>query len=404
MIRSLRRWAFARGKKDPKQKGRPQDANICLPRTADFSFKSCQLNGSPPIIVRYWPHFSNPYQSLFYGFDSETLSAKPGDAETTLREVESNPDKSVCFHVHWLNLLFSGARKQGGEHYSAGAFLDTCALIREKGGIIAWTVHNLIEHETSDRDLEMAFRRKLAALADIIIVHSKRAAEEAKSAYNAPSERIIIAAHGSYIGVYDDEVGPEAARKRVGCPSRETIFANIGIIRPYKGLDKLVPSILALEQEGLSVGLLVAGRVLPHHGDLISSIPATSSAIVTNIGHIDNADMQYYLNAADFIVLPYTATLTSGAAILAMSFGRPVIAPALGGLSELIDDEQNGFLYDPTSPDGLTMAMRRAAMTDAATRARMSGASFARATGLRWSDGRAAFISAIRCRHLRRRN
>jgi glycosyltransferase involved in cell wall biosynthesis len=39
--------------------------------------------------------------------------------------------------------------------------------------------------------------------------------------------------------------------------------------------------------------------------------------------------------AADLVVLPYRETLNSGTAMLALSFDRPVLAPALGALSEL---------------------------------------------------------------------
>jgi len=69
--------------------------------------------------------------------------------------------------------------------------------------------------------------------------------------------------------------------------------------------------------------------------------------------------MQVYLRACDVLVTPYNEVLSSGSAILGLSFGRPVIAPAIGCLKDLIV-EGCGFLYDPSQPDGLQDAMRAA--------------------------------------------
>ncbi len=357
--------------------------------------KCCDLTQSPPILVRYWPSYTNPYQELFYGFSSQRFAAEPGDVEAALATIAASPEKSVCFHVHWLNFLFTEADKRHDGLAVFDEFLAACCLIREKGGLVAWTIHNLQEHESPNPNFENAFRRRLGQIADIIVVHGERALEVASAMFDLPRERIINVPHGSYVGVYDDVVDRHVARLRVRSPERETIFVNVGAIRPYKGLDVLIATIRKLDTIGASVGLLLAGQAIPSHGEVIAEMAEACEAIRLNIGHIDAADMQYYLNAADFMVLPYQRILTSGSAVLALSFARPVIAPALGGLVDVIDDGVNGYLYDPNASDGLEMALMRAMTTDAATRARMSEAAFVRATQLRWSEGRRLFIEAI---------
>lgn len=74
---------------------------------------------------------------------------------------------------------------------------------------------------------------------------------------------------------------------------------------------------------------------------------------------IPDDELQVYMNAADVVVLPYRNILTSGAVILAMSFGKPVIAPAIGCMEDLLDNE-GSFLYNPSEKDGLVKAMRKA--------------------------------------------
>ena len=110
---------------------------------------------------------------------------------------------------------------------------------------------------------------------------------------------------------------------------------------------------------------------------------------------IQNDELQLYLNAADFVVLPYEQILTSGSAVLAFSFARPIIAPALGGLRDLVQDNVNGFLYDPLAEGALLGALKRAAATSNDDRAAMSDAALATAASLRWSLGRFKFANAI---------
>ncbi|MCU0489694.1 MAG: hypothetical protein MUE67_12185, partial [Anaerolineales bacterium] len=55
--------------------------------------------------------------------------------------------------------------------------------------------------------------------------------------------------------------------------------------------------------------------------------------------------------------------LTSGSAMLAISEGKPVIAPACGCLPELLG-EDCAVLYPPEDPTGLVEALKRCAQLD----------------------------------------
>ena len=84
------------------------------------------------------------------------------------------------------------------------------------------------------------------------------------------------------------------------------------------------------------------------------------------------------------------STPSIGSAILALSFGRPVIAPNLGNLRDIIH-ARNGILYDPASPAGLLDAMgavRNATFSEAEI--------LAGARSMRWSEAADALIRALR--------
>ena len=111
---------------------------------------------------------------------------------------------------------------------------------------------------------------------------------------------------------------------------------------------------------------------------------ANTPGVSAHIKFIPDEEVQVFFNAADVVILPYRAVLTSGSAILAISFGKPVIAPALGLITDLIRDGEEGLLYDPDEPGGLLRAMRRFLDLDARARTRMGAAARATAARLSW--------------------
>jgi len=71
---------------------------------------------------------------------------------------------------------------------------------------------------------------------------------------------------------------------------------------------------------------------------------------------IDDKEIQIFFNACDVVVLPYTEVTTSGVIPLAYSFSRPVIASAIGGLCEVVN-EQTGILVPPGDDVALRVAI-----------------------------------------------
>jgi len=380
-----------------RRTARPLGPPSPLPKTADFLVDPALVPGLAPLSLRYWPSYSNPYHALFYGRDAPGYDTRPGDAAAVLAEMEAAPGRRFCFHVHWLNQLMSaghGAGQETGDARAAcEAFLARCREIAARGGRIAWTIHNLYEHESPDRALELELRRALGALADVVVVHGAAAKSAAVEAFGIDPAKIVVVPHGSFIGVYPAETGRAAARAALGLEGAGTVFAQVGHMRPYKGLNELIAAVARLEPEGAA--LLLAGRVRPPDRAALEAALEAAPATRAVKDFVPDTELQTYLAAADFVALPYRAVLTSGSAILAMSFARPVIAPAQGVLPELIEDGANGFLYDPDAPDGLETALRRALATGLAQRADMQQAAFATAAGLRWSDGRLTFLRAL---------
>jgi glycosyltransferase involved in cell wall biosynthesis len=71
-------------------------------------------------------------------------------------------------------------------------------------------------------------------------------------------------------------------------------------------------------------------------------------------------DTAPYLRAADVGVLPSRSEGLSVALLEGMSCGLPMVATAVGGTADALEDERTGLLVPPEDPPALAAALRRA--------------------------------------------
>jgi D-inositol-3-phosphate glycosyltransferase len=66
---------------------------------------------------------------------------------------------------------------------------------------------------------------------------------------------------------------------------------------------------------------------------------------VSHIRYIPTSEVPAYYSAADVVVLPYRKIYQSGVLLMAMSYGKPVVASDIEGMTEIITDGVNGYLF-----------------------------------------------------------
>ena len=315
------------------------------------------------------PAQSNPYQTLL----ADALRAQ--GVRVTLGEGPSRHPVAPLLlawiragmprviHLHWVHRYLKAIR--GRRRWAARRTLWELRILRRLGVRIVWTLHNIGDHDRHRDKLEMLFHRQLVELCDAVICHCAATRRLAIEAYGLPPEmqdRLHVVPHGNYLGWYPDTLGKAEARSMLGLGGPERVFLFMGQIRRYKGVEDLLEAFQRLDAP--DARLIVAGRAdRERTGERIALAAAGDARVTVALGEVPDDRMQVYLRAADAVVLPYTDVLTSGSAILAMTFGRPVIAPAIGCLPESLGSDGT-ILYDPVAPGGLEGALRLALETD----------------------------------------
>ncbi|MEO1390975.1 MAG: glycosyltransferase, partial [Cyanobacteria bacterium J06634_6] len=149
------------------------------------------------------------------------------------------------------------------------------------------------------------------------------------------------------------------ARKALNIAESDFVFLFLGLIRSYKGVPELLAAFEKLDNP--NARLVIAGKVHEEDielEDLLHQKASADQSIQFIPGFVPDEDIQIYMNAADTVVFPYRDILTSGAVLLAMSFGQSCVAPRIGCISETLDSD-GAFLYDPQLDSGLLEAIQK---------------------------------------------
>jgi teichuronic acid biosynthesis glycosyltransferase TuaC len=147
-------------------------------------------------------------------------------------------------------------------------------------------------------------------------------------------------------------------RNRLGYMDDDFVILFVGRLTKSKGVYELLEAIDILLSADLSVKLLLVG----------SSSEGTSfkkriqrwgiKARVTLTGGVGHEDIPGFMNAADAFVLPSWMEGLPNVVMEACACELPVVASAVGGIPELIDDTQTGFLITPGSATDLSEKLK----------------------------------------------
>jgi len=268
--------------------------------------------------------------------------------------------KPDVLHLHWTDVYFV-AESWPKTILKSVRFLIEIMIVKLLRVKIIWTLHNISNHEKVKPGYERFINWILLHFYDQIIVHCSTAKDILIRVFDLPSEfknKIHVVPHGHYAGYYKNQITQLEARAKLSIGNDELVFLYFGSIRPYKGIFDLVDAFRALEDSRLRL-LIVGNPVNSEIKTEILRFCQIDNRIMTFLQYIPDDEIQIFMNAADVAVLPFTDILTSGSVLLAMSFGKAIIVPGIGCVSETLDD-RGGILYDLKIADGLLNSMRKA--------------------------------------------
>jgi len=314
------------------------------------------LTGALRIVA--WPArkkcYKNPYPCLLYS----QLHCHGVDVQEF--QLSSPWQGSYhILHIHWpLEDLLDPNRPWPSRLKILGVLL-LLRYLRWRGTRLVWTIHNLQPHDAYYPALQAWFWRQFIPLLHGYISLSHTIAQQAQHHFPqlARLPKCIIP-HGHYRDAYPNDIDQAAAKARLGISATTNVLLFLGLIRPYKNVPALIEQFRQLSVDDWQ--LVVAGQPMNEAlARQVQQVAHQDPRIQLHLDFIDNDRLQVFFNAANLVVLPFSQIANSGSALLALSYNRPILVPALGALQEL--QTQVGTPWVQTySPDLRASDLQRA--------------------------------------------
>jgi glycosyltransferase involved in cell wall biosynthesis len=213
-------------------------------------------------------------------------------------------------------------------------------------------VHNALPHEPLP--LQRPLTRLILSRCDSLVVHASTVAREVDELLSSRVETVMALMPPLV------DVEPQPLSQLTDDGLRLLFF---GFIRPYKGLDVALDALAVLRQQGIRHRLTVAGEAWDPAEDWEQQVRrrGLSDQVDLRLGYVADSDVSGLMAEHHAALLPYRSATQSGIAPVAFAAGRPVVATAAGGLTDVISDGQNGTLATPGDVQSLADAIQRCA-------------------------------------------
>lgn len=130
------------------------------------------------------------------------------------------------------------------------------------------------------------------------------------------------------------------------------VFGFFGSLYNYEGISWLIRAAAQLRSRGHKFSILIIGRGedQPTIENAVRECDAAS--YVRHLEHVPHPEIARYYSVVDITVYPrhslrLTELVTPLKPLEAMALGKPVLASAVGGIRELVEDECTGLLFEP---------------------------------------------------------
>ena len=243
--------------------------------------------------------------------------------------------------------------------HSHGYFASTFArLAGLKAGKAAMVRHmHTTDHRFSPKN--MRIEALLSLCTDRVICVSRAVQAFAVETLGIPAVRTCVIYNTAFAnGNGSRRAGTEEGRAKLGIGADDFVILILASLKHNKGHAALLHAVRLLRQQHPGIKCLLVGDG-PLHAELVAEAQRLGLAGHVVFTGLQN-DVTPFLEMAHTLVLPtlYREGL-SVALIEGASFGLPLVGSDLGGIPEVIEHRENGFLVRPGNVGELAAAIGR---------------------------------------------
>jgi glycosyltransferase involved in cell wall biosynthesis len=192
--------------------------------------------------------------------------------------------------------------------------------------------------------------------ADRLVANSRATA---RNMLGEGANEAAIVPNAARAAFFQENRSPEEARAALGLPLGPPVIGVPGTLRPMKGHPFFFDAIASLLRRRDEVCVAVTGEGASDFTHRLKKqvLDLGIQDQVEFLGWVD--DMPAFYRACDLVCVPSRAEPFGRTAIEAFAVGTPVVASAVGGLQDIIEDGDTGLLVPYGNEEALTGSLRR---------------------------------------------
>lgn len=212
-------------------------------------------------------------------------------------------------------------------------------------------------YTTTDSKMRLynRFDRWSLPKADLVMTVCEAFAQELLNINKVSSEKIMVQHNPIRPGPRTKPAVVKALRERLGIADHERVILSVGRLSKEKAQADLILAFQQLCGTNADYKLVVVGDG-PERAHLQAlALPLDKRIVFT--GQI--TDVQPFYAMADVFVLPSHSEGSPNVLLEAMAARVPVVATAVGGVPEIVEDETSALLAPPNNPPAIATAIER---------------------------------------------
>jgi glycosyltransferase involved in cell wall biosynthesis len=241
------------------------------------------------------------------------------------------------------------------------------ALFAIAGAILAskWKLPFILEVNDASFVVRVRplFLKRLARMCELYVFEKADAIITVSEAFKrmiakqgVTEEKIHVIPNAINPTLYMNDYEPALIRQKYGIPTNAKVIGFVGRVVPWHGLDILFKNINLLVQHEPNIHMLIVGDC----SHMTFQLEEKAMSYITFTQHVPHDEIPHYLSAMDILVLPRSNTYGSPMKLFEyMASGKPVVAPRLGPITEIITDGVEGILFEPENEQDMINAILR---------------------------------------------
>ena len=302
-------------------------------------------------ILAYYPYSYNA--SGYHGLIQKIISEK-------FYVIDYNDLKKEIFLLHDIDAVYLNWIEDRMDERDRALLLEAAAA----GVRTYWVFHNRVSH---DRDKEKECRANIAFLlenvSDIIILSRSSMQYLYEYAPRLEQRKVHYLPHPEYIGNYGALENPAFKRE---IDNSVFVFGCIGSLRPDKNIEVTIKAFKRFPYRKESRLFIIGGLDREDYLEPLEKLINGEENIILLPEHIPDYMMNFYVESADVLVLPYDikTSMNSGVMLLAFTNKRTVIVSDICMTEEFNDGQFYRYSYadDEDHIVKLTAQMEKAYM------------------------------------------